>query len=110
MGPDTYDLASLLRDRGVWQAIGENDERRLLTRWAAILGADEGSLTRRYLESLLQRSIKAVGTFARMAVVYRRDHYLEYVAPTLETARLCVERLGEWNEIGEHFPWQFTSA
>ncbi|MGK2859833.1 MAG: aminoglycoside phosphotransferase family protein [Thermoanaerobaculia bacterium] len=110
MGPDTYDLASLLRDRGVWRTIGPDEERRLLERWREILGADEAALGRRYLESLLQRSMKAVGTFARMAVVYGRGHYLEYVGPTLETTRDCVERLGEWPEIREHFPWQFTPA
>ena len=109
MGPDTYDLASLARDRGVWKTLGADEEARLLSRWATVLGADRGAVGRRYLESLLQRSIKAVGTFARMAVVYRRGHYLEYVGPTLETARDCVEKLGEWPEILEHFPWQFNS-
>jgi len=110
MGPDTYDLASLARDRGVWRTIGADEERRLLARWAAILGEDEQALGRRYAESLLQRSIKAVGTFARMALVYGRGQYLEYVGPTLETARDCVEKLGEWPEIREHFPLKSTSA
>lgn len=110
MGPDTYDLASLARDRGVWKTIGPDEECRLLERWGSILGAEREALGRRFLESLLQRSIKAVGTFARMAVVYGRGHYLEYVGPTLETARDCVEKLGEWPEIREHFPWQFKSG
>lgn len=104
MGPDTYDLASLLRDRGAWRAIGPEGEEELFLRWARLLGEEPGTLRGRYLETLLQRSIKAVGTFARMAVVYCRGHYLDYAGPTLETVRGCVERLGEWPEIGEHFP------
>jgi aminoglycoside/choline kinase family phosphotransferase len=108
MGPDTYDLASLLRDRGVWKVIGAGGEESLVDRWAGIRGeADRAAFRRRYLECLLQRSIKAVGTFARMAVVYGRGHYLDYVEPTLETVRDCVERLGEWPEIGQHFPLKF---
>ncbi|MFA6957879.1 MAG: phosphotransferase [Thermoanaerobaculia bacterium] len=110
MGPDTYDLASLLRDRGVWRALGPDGEEALFARWSELLGGDPAQLRRRYLECLLQRSIKAVGTFARMAVVYGRGHYLGYVAPTLETARDCVEALGEWPEILEQFPWQCESA
>jgi aminoglycoside/choline kinase family phosphotransferase len=110
MGPDTYDLASLLRDRGAWQSIGPENEQDLFARWASIVGGDPAELRGRYLECLLQRSIKAVGTFARMAVVYGRGHYLDYVVPTLETARGCVEALGEWPEILEQFPWQFRSA
>lgn len=110
MGPDTYDLASLLRDRGVWRTIGPDGEAALLARWAELRGEDPSPLRQRYLECLLQRSIKAVGTFARMAVVYGRGHYLDYVGPTLETARDCVETLGEWPELREHFPWQFRSA
>ena len=104
MGPDTYDLASLLRDRGAWRALGPSALEELFARWAALLGEDPAPLRRRYLECLLQRSIKAVGTFARMAAVYGRGHYLDYVEPTLETVRDCVEQLGEWPEIHQQFP------
>jgi hypothetical protein len=110
MGPDTYDLASLLRDRGAWQELGADGEEALFSRWAKRLGDDPALLRRRYLECLLQRSIKAVGTFARMAVVYGRGHYLDFVGPTLATARDCSEALGEWPELLEHFPWKFRSA
>ena len=92
------------------QAVGSEGEEALFARWASLLGEDPARLRERYLECLLQRSIKAVGTFARMAVVYGRGHYLDYVVPTLETARGCVEALGEWPEILEQFPWQFRSA
>ncbi|MBI2214728.1 MAG: phosphotransferase [Acidobacteria bacterium] len=110
MGPDTYDVASLLRDRGAWRTIGHDGEEALFRHWAELRGEDPERLRPRYLECLLQRSIKAVGTFARMAVVYGRCHYLEYVSPTLETARECVEALGEWPELREHFPWHHEPA
>jgi len=110
MGPDTYDLASLLRDRGAWRGLGPDGEETLFGLWAHLPRGDREKPRRRYLECLLQRSIKAVGTFARMAVVYGRGHYLDFVEPTLETARGCVLALGEWPEILEQFPWKFRSA
>jgi aminoglycoside/choline kinase family phosphotransferase len=110
MGPDTYDVASLLRDRGVWREIGSGTEERILRQWAGYIGDEEAAVRRRYLETLLQRSLKAIGTFARMSVVYGRRHYLGYVGATLQSVALAARELGEWPEIVKYFPFDDSIA
>jgi N-acetylmuramate 1-kinase len=109
MGPDTYDLASLLRDRGVWRTIGEDVERSLVAAHAGSLGEPVPPVLRRYREALLQRSIKAVGTFARLVVVYGRRRYLAFIDPTLETIRACARDTDEWTELQDLFPFEFRT-
>lgn len=103
MGPDTYDVASLLRDRGVGRVLGREAEERLIERYREKLGAD-GSLRVRYDECLLQRTIKILGTFASQAVERGRRHYLEFIPPALETLRECTARLPEFAHLAELFP------
>lgn len=109
MGPDTYDLASLLRDRGVWRVLGEEHESSLVAAHAEAIGAPLPDVLMRYREALLQRSIKAVGTFARLAVVYGRRRYLPFIGPTLETIRECARELHEWEELQDLFPFDFRT-
>src|SRR5438270_1553888 len=81
MGPDTYDTASLLRDRGVARLLGEQTELELLTYYGDLRGTGfspsgrakarptlDGALRTRYFETLLQRSIKIIGTFSRQPI------------------------------------------
>lgn len=103
MGPDTYDLASLLRDRGIARSLGEDAERRLIEYYRQRSGSDDG-LPHRYAETLLQRSIKIVGTFARQSLARKRHHYLAYIPPTLSTIRACVARLPDYEELLRDFP------
>jgi aminoglycoside/choline kinase family phosphotransferase len=95
MGPDTYDLASLLRDRGVARVLGRDTELELVDYY--------GRPRACYFETLLQRSIKILGTFARQAIVRGRRHYLEFVPPALESIERCLEELPEFQgtAIGE---------
>lgn len=103
MGPDTYDLASLLRDRGIVRALGTDAEERLIEYYRERSGGDAG-LRKRYAETLLQRSIKIVGTFARQSLTRRRHHYLAYIPPTLTTIRSCIEELPEYEGLLVEFP------
>lgn len=109
LGPDTYDLASLLRDRGVFRTLGRELEGMFLATHAAARGETVERLRARYLEALLQRSIKAIGTFARLTVVYGRRQYLAYIEPTLETVRECAGELDEWRELHSLFPFEFKT-
>jgi len=108
-GPDTYDLASLLRDRGVWRRLGSELEVRLVEAHAGAKGESYAAVRKRYCETLLQRSIKAVGTFARQVVVYGRRQYLVYIDPTLETIRECAGELEEWRDLHSLFPFDHQS-
>ncbi len=107
MGPDTYDMASLLRDRGVARLIGEESEIELVEYYARAAAAPE-SVRRRYFESLLQRSIKILGTFARQPITRGRMHYLEFIPPTLESICRCLDELPEFAALSDLLPMEFS--
>ncbi|MGZ5475023.1 MAG: aminoglycoside phosphotransferase family protein [Thermoanaerobaculia bacterium] len=107
LGPDTYDLASLLRDRGVARLIGDRTEIELVDDYAQRSNAPPG-VRRRYFETLLQRSIKILGTFARQAIVRARMHYLEFIPPTLESVSRCLQELPEFSALSDLLPMNFS--
>jgi aminoglycoside/choline kinase family phosphotransferase len=102
-GPDTYDMASLLRDRGVARILGEATEMELVDYYGARRGADPG-LRLRYFETLLQRSIKILGTFSKMPILRGQLHYLDFIEPTLESVRRCIDELRDFEELRRDFP------
>ena len=106
MGPDMYDVASLLRDRGVARIIGDEAELDLLQHYATTVGA-EGDYRRRYFETLLQRSIKILGTFSKQPIVRGRMHYLDFIPPTLESIRRCIDELPAFGALRDMFPLDF---
>jgi aminoglycoside/choline kinase family phosphotransferase len=109
MGPDTYDLASLLRDRGVGKILGDDVELQFLAEYGQRIGAEEG-LRSRYFRTLLQRSIKAIGTFAKAAITRDRKHYLEFIPPTLEAIERCLAEVPEYEALRSRFPFQYDAA
>ena len=106
MGPDTYDLASLLRDRGVARILGDAMELELVDEYRRLTGSDRG-VRHRYFETLLQRSLKILGTFAKQALVRGRLHYLEFIPPTLDSIRRCLQQLAHFGPLEHLFPMQF---
>lgn len=107
MGPDTYDLASLLRDRGVARILGAGAELDLLGDYAARIGADAGGIRTRYFETLLQRSIKILGTFSKQPIVRGRMHYLDFIPATVESIARCLDELPAFAPLRDMFPLQF---
>lgn len=105
-GPDTYDLASLLRDRGVARILGREAELDLLERYVRLTGAG-GDVRARYFETLLQRSIKILGTFAKQPIVRGRMHYLDFIPATLESIERCIEELPAYGALRDIFPLAF---
>ena len=106
MGPDMYDVASLLRDRGVARILGDEAELDLLAYYAEAIGA-QGDYRRRYFETLLQRSIKILGTFSKQPIVRGRMHYLDFIPPTLESIRRCIDELPAFGALRDMFPLDF---
>ena len=106
MGPDTYDLASLLHDRGVARLLGEEAERTLVDRGAAAVAAS-GDAHRRYHETLLQRSVKILGTFAKQPIVRGWMRYLSYIPSTLESIHQCIDQLPRYEPLRDIFPLSF---
>jgi aminoglycoside/choline kinase family phosphotransferase len=121
MGPDTYDLASLLRDRGVARILGEPAELELVdyyAEWRAVgvpgrspfPHGERRSIRRRYFETLLQRSIKILGTFSKMPITRGKLHYLDFIPPTIESVQRCLRELPDYALLGELLPMQFNLA
>jgi aminoglycoside/choline kinase family phosphotransferase len=106
LGPDTYDLASLLRDRGVAERLGRQTEMDLVERYR-VRAALSGDVRRRYFECLLQRSIKILGTFSRQAITRGRMHYLDFIPAALAGIERCLEELPSLAPLRDIFPLRF---
>jgi aminoglycoside/choline kinase family phosphotransferase len=97
MGPQPYDLVSLLTDRGTPEMLGDTTMTALITYYMQRLDAETGQrLDRDTFRQLfdyvaVQRCLKATGTFAAMAVVRQRPQYLPYVPPTLAYLRRLLQ-------------------
>jgi aminoglycoside/choline kinase family phosphotransferase len=86
MGPDTYDLASLLRDSYV--DITDRDLDDLIAYFLALTGvADAVAFRRRFDLMALQRNLKALGTFGYQTTARRNPVYIQYIPRTLRYVR-----------------------
>ena len=87
LGPDTYDVASLLWERTTlsWMSAALADET--LEVFAAARGARASALSSRLRRVLLQRAWKVCGTFARAIACGRGDAYRRYLPPELALVR-----------------------
>jgi N-acetylmuramate 1-kinase len=100
LGPVTYDLVSLLYDpyvplpNEVRAAMTERFESRLV---ADGIHPGRDDLGREIDLMIVQRLLKAVGTYTFQAVVRGNRVYEPYIAPALADARVALDRLG-------HFP------
>ena len=98
MGPQPYDLASLLTDRGTADVLAADGTAALiayyLDRWQAESGqtADKDEFAWLFDLAAVQRCLKAIGTFAAMHVVHDRPQYLPYIPPTLAYLRPLMQR------------------
>ena len=106
MGPDTYDLASLLRDSYVDITDRELDEL------IALLPRAEGATTRdaadefrrRFDLMALQRNLKALGTFGYQTITRRNPVYIQYMPRTLRYARTNLEKYPRFAASGSCSP------
>jgi aminoglycoside/choline kinase family phosphotransferase len=105
MGPDTYDLVSLLRDSYVDIADRELDELiayflALKTRDGAPAAADD-EFRRRFDLMALQRNLKALGTFGYQTITRRNTVYIQYIPRTLRYARTNLEKYPRFARLRE---------
>jgi aminoglycoside/choline kinase family phosphotransferase len=73
IGPDSYDVVSLLGERAATGFIGADQRRALLERWADLTGAGPGWQDR-VAQVQAQRNLKVIGTFARFLACGRREY------------------------------------
>jgi aminoglycoside/choline kinase family phosphotransferase len=104
MGPDTYDLTSLLRDSYVDIADRELDE--LIAYFLALknctpsAAADE-EFRRRFDLMALQRNLKALGTFGYQTMTRRNTVYIQYMPRTLRYTRTNLEKYPRFARLRE---------
>ena len=98
MGPNTYDLVSLLRDSYVDLTDIELDE--LIAYFLALkkLG-DSGDFRRRFDLMALQRNLKALGTFGYQTTARKNPVYIQYIPRTLRYAKMNLERHARFDRL-----------
>jgi aminoglycoside/choline kinase family phosphotransferase len=101
MGPDTYDLASLLRDSYV--DISEDALADFIAYFLALsrFTGDEAEFRRRFDVMTLQRNLKALGTFGYQTVARANPVYIQYMARTLRYARANLAKYARFERLGE---------
>jgi N-acetylmuramate 1-kinase len=101
MGPDTYDLVSLLRDSYV--DLPEQTVSELLAYFLALKGqsGDQREFRRRFDVMALQRNLKALGTFGYQTTARRNPVYIQYIPRTLRYVRDNLEQLPQFARIRE---------
>ena len=100
LGPDTYDLVSLLRDSYVDISDRELDE--LVAYFAALRGiADASEFRRRFDLMAVQRNLKALGTFGYQTITRQNPVYIQYIPRTLRYTRTNLEAHARFGRLRE---------
>jgi aminoglycoside/choline kinase family phosphotransferase len=104
MGPDTYDLVSLLRDSYVDLTEAEVDD--LIAFFLALRGGP-GERARRGRQGIppalrlmaIQRNLKALGTFGFQTISRGNPVYIQYIPRTLNYVRANLERYPRFGRL-----------
>ncbi len=104
LGPDTYDLVSLLRDSYVDITDRELDELvayflALKKVDGAVMAAEE--FRRRFDLMALQRNLKALGTFGYQTITRRNTVYIQYIPRTLRYAKTNLDKYPRFARLRE---------
>jgi len=101
MGPDTYDLVSLLRDSYV--DLPEQTVDELIAYFLALKGLTdaEKDFRQRFDLMALQRNLKALGTFGYQTTARRNPVYIQYIPRTLRYVRDNLEHLPQFGRLRE---------
>ena len=109
MGPDTYDLVSLLRDSYV--DISERAVEDLIAYFLALKGAagHEREFRQRFDVMALQRNLKALGTFGYQTAARQNPVYIQYI-PRTHALRARQPRTGTRASAACASCWRSTST
>jgi aminoglycoside/choline kinase family phosphotransferase len=104
LGPDTYDLVSLLRDSYV--DFTEQQVEELIAFFLALRGAwgataDPLEFRRRFDVMALQRNIKALGTFGFQTTSRGNPVYIQYMPRTLNYVRANLAKYPRFGRLRE---------
>jgi aminoglycoside/choline kinase family phosphotransferase len=105
MGPDTYDLVSLLRDSYVDLTSTQVEELIAyfvaLTHGPAVAADAEAEFRRRFDVMALQRNLKALGTFGYQTVTRGNPVYIQYIPRTLNYVRTNLAKYPRFGRLQE---------
>jgi N-acetylmuramate 1-kinase len=107
MGPDTYDLVSLLRDSYVDLSEAEVDD--LIAFFLALRcgpgeqarAENDEEFRRRFDLMAIQRNLKALGTFGFQTISRGNPVYIQYIPRTLNYVRATLERYRRFGRLHE---------
>ena len=98
LGPDTYDLASLLRDSYVDLTDQQLDD--FIAYFLALKGnLDAAGFRTRFDLMALQRNLKALGTFGFQTISRQNPVYIQYMPRTLHYARRNLARYPRFGRL-----------
>ena len=99
MGPDTYDLVSLLRDS--YMDVPDQTVDELIADFLALKGrrGDETEFRRRFDVMALQRNLKALGTFGYQTTARRNPVYIQYIPRTLRYVSTNLDQLAQFGTL-----------
>jgi aminoglycoside/choline kinase family phosphotransferase len=103
LGPDTYDLVSLLRDSYVDISEAQLDE--LIAYFLALGGArpndsgDAAEFRRRFDLMALQRNLKALGTFGYQTLTRANTVYIQYIPRTLQHVKSNLDKYSRFGRL-----------
>ncbi len=102
MGPDTYDLVSLVRDS--YMDLSDQAVEDLIAYFLALKGlaGREREFRERFDVMALQRNLKALGTFGYMTIARRNPVYIQYIPRTLRYVRnnlFAHDRFGRLHDL-----------
>jgi aminoglycoside/choline kinase family phosphotransferase len=105
MGPDTYDLVSLLRDSYADLTPQQVDE--LIAFFLALKGQPPGREFRRRFDLMaLQRNLKALGTFGYMTTSRNNTVYIQYIPRTLAHVKANLAKYPRFERLRSLLePW-----
>jgi len=106
LGPDTYDLVSLLRDSYVDLTSRQVDELiayflALKHGSAGVAAAEAAEFRRRFDVMALQRNFKALGTFGYQTVSRDNSVYIQYMPRTLNYVRANLAKYPRFGRLQE---------
>jgi aminoglycoside/choline kinase family phosphotransferase len=101
MGPDTYDLVSLLRDSYV--DLPDHTVDELIAYFLALKGQTEcaDEFRQRFDLMALQRNLKALGTFGFQTTARRNPVYIQYIPRTLHYVRVNLDNLPQFDRLAD---------
>lgn len=99
LGPDTYDLVSLLRDSYV--DVSDDEVEQLVRHFLSLSPRREsaGEFRRRFDVMAVQRNLKALGTFGFQATERGNSSYLQNVPRTLRYVRSTLVRHDRFSRL-----------